>query len=326
MAGTDETDKRDPLVSTVILAFNRKDSVRVVLDRLSVLPVDEVVVVDNGTDGTAQEVEHSHPHVRVLRSGENLGIAGRNKGAELCRGRYLLMLDDDSYPLPGALERMVATLEQDDRIGVVGGFVRDVDESGNVIRSTEPGTFDWFLRGDRTADASGVVPAFFFPEGASLFRREAFDQVGGFFEPYFATLSELDLATRLIADGWDVRYDPEAPFDHMKAAAGRDAGQTLRLRVRNQLWYFRLRFPTRAGAWRAIFYGVFDLIECTYRKSFRSWAGGIADAWRQRALIRGRRSPLPERLLPRVELDRHRLHVALLKAQLGKWVSPGARG
>ncbi|MEA2476655.1 MAG: hypothetical protein QOC87_854 [Actinomycetota bacterium] len=326
MARSDEPDKRDPLVSAVVLAFNRKEAMKIVLDHLSDLPVDEIVVVDNGTDGTSGELAQLYPDVRVLHSGQNLGIAGRNRGADLCRGRYLLMLDDDSYPLPGAVDRMVEVLESQPRVGVVGGFVRDVDRQGAVIRATELGTFDWFLRGGRSADDTGTIPSFFFPEGAALVRRDAFTEVGGFFEPYFTTLSELDLATRLIAAGWDVRYDPDAPFDHMKAPAGRDTGITLRYRIRNEIWYFWLRYPGWAGAWRTAYFLCFGLVECAYRRALGAWGGGIADAWRQRRRIRGMRRPLPARLVGRAELDRRALHRRLLFGQLHRRTSRGARG
>lgn len=321
-----ETDKRDPLVSAVILAFNRRDAVRKVLDVLSQLPVDEVILVDNGTDGTGADVASTHPWVRVLANGNNLGIAGRNRGAEAAHGRYLLMLDDDSYPLPGAVDAMVHVLDADERLGVVGGFVRDVDSNGDVLRATGLGTFDWFLRGNRTPGNDGTVETFFFPEGASMFRREAFVQVGGFFEPYFVTLSELDLSSRLLAGGWDVRYAPAARFSHLKASAERDPAATLRLRVRNEIWYFYLHFPFAAAAWRVAFYAAFDFVECLYRRALSAWVGGIADAWRDRRLVEGHRLVLPPKQRKRAELDRLRLHVALLRGQLTRRLSRGATG
>ncbi len=39
-----------------------------------------------------------YPSVRVVRLEENIGIAGWNKGFEIAKGEYILVLDDDSYP------------------------------------------------------------------------------------------------------------------------------------------------------------------------------------------------------------------------------------
>ncbi len=144
----------------MILAFHRDEELEIVLGRLRELPVDEVIVVDNG--GTVAEREG----VRVIRAGGNIGVGGRNIGAREATGELLLMLDDDSYPLPGTVETLRAAFEADSRLGVAGGLVRNVDEQQHVLKERELGTFDWFLssgRGDNPPP--GGWPAFFFPRG-----------------------------------------------------------------------------------------------------------------------------------------------------------------
>jgi GT2 family glycosyltransferase len=152
-----------------------------------------------------------------------------------------------------------------------------------------------------------------------MIRRSAFLESGGFFEPYFLTVSEIDLTTRLLAKGYDVRYLPAAEFDHMKAVGGlRGAGRTLRLRIRNQIWYFWLRFPLPLALIRIPAYLAFDAVECAFRRAPGAWLGGIADAWRDRGRIRGMRDPIPRELVPRAELNRGRMHLRLLAAQIGR--------
>lgn len=315
-------DRRRPTVSAVILTHNRRDAVGVVLDRLAALPVDEIVVVDSGsTDGTADAVRARGDGVRVIDPGRNVAIAGRNIGAKAATGDYLLMLDDDSYPLPGAIETLVEMCERMPRLAVAGGLIRDVDPEGQVVKRDQPGTFDWWLRGGRPrsepAPADGW-PGFFFPEGGCVARRDAFLEVGGFFEPYFFGTSEIDLTTRLVAAGWDVRYQPKAEFDHMKAPAGRvGGGLTRRMRVRNQIWYFALRFPAGMAFRRIVAYLAFDFVECAWHGVLRDWARGIREAWTERAAVSGMRAPLPRDVLRRAELNRGRLHLRLLWLQLG---------
>jgi GT2 family glycosyltransferase len=227
------------------------------------------------------------------------------------------MLDDDSYPLPGAVETLADVFRTRPRLGAAGGSVRDVDEHGRVLKETEVGTFDWFFRGGRpdAAPPEGV-PAFFFPEGAAMVRRSALLDVGGFFEPYFFHAAEIDLTTRLLAGGWDVRYVPTARFEHLKDPGGRLAlPGLLHLRVRNQLWYFWIHFPARLALSRSFAYLLFDLIECTYRGAPGAWASGIREAWVGRDVVRVHRRPLPREILRRAELDRGRLHVRLLIQQ-----------
>jgi GT2 family glycosyltransferase len=301
------------VISAVILAHRRRAALERVLARLGEHPVEEILIVDNGCD--LPEIDR--PGVRVLRPGRNIGVAGRNLAAREARGDLLLMLDDDSYPLPGAVETLSAVFVAQPRLGVAGGFVRDVDEQGRVLRQTEVGTFDWFFRGGRPAAAPPEgVPAFFFPEGASMVRRAALLDVGGFFEPFFFQAAEVDLTTRLLARGWDVRYVPAARFDHLKDPGGRLALQgQLRLRVRNQLWYFWLHFPARLALSRSLAYLGFDLIECSYRGVPGAWTGGIRAAWVGRDVVRTQRRPLTREVLRRAELDRGRLHMRLLIQQ-----------
>ena len=184
----------------------------------------------------------------LLEPGENLALAGRNLAADQATGELLLMLDDDAYPLPGAIETLVEAFRADPKLGVAGGFVRDIDPDGNTLRATELGTFDWLLRGGRKGEPAEGFPAFSFPEGACMIRRSAYLEVGGFFEPYFLTSSEIDLAARMLERGWDVRYFPGSPFDHMKAESERQtADVNLYYRIRNHLWYIWLRFPGPTG-------------------------------------------------------------------------------
>lgn len=314
-------NKSRPRVSAVILTHNRRDVVLTVLDRLAALPVDEVIVVDSGsTDGTGDAVRAHGGSVRLIEPGANVAIAGRNLGAKAATGDYLLILDDDSYPRPGAIETLVAMCERNPRLALVGGLIRDVDAEGGVVRLDQPGTFDWWLRCGRPpgpAPADGW-PCFFFPEGGCLVRRSAFLDVGAFFEPYFFGSSEVDVTTRLVAAGWEVRYQPAAEFDHLKSPAGRARGGLVRrMRVRNNIWYFALRFPVGIAVRRIPAYLLFDLIECSWHGAAGDWVAGIRDAWTQRDAIRGMRAPLPREILRRAEMNRGRLHLRLLLLQLG---------
>ena len=306
-------------VAAVLLAYNRREAVEEVLGRLFDLPVDEVIVVDNGTDGTGDAVRATaRPGVHVIDPGGNVGIAGRNAGARAATCELIVFLDDDSYPLSGAIEALRAGFEANPRLGVLGGLVRDVGPDKSVLLDTEMGTFDWWLR----ARASGPppvdgFPAFFFPEGGCMVRREAFLDVGGFYEPFFFATTEVDLTTRMLAGGWDVRYLPTASFDHMKVPGGRDSlGGTLRRRIRNQLWYFWLRFPADIAVRRMVGYGAFDLFNAAYRGVPGAWFGAVADAWRQRETVRGDRQPIPRSLVARAELTRGSMHRQLLLSRL----------
>ena len=66
-----------PGVSAVIATRNRREALEIVLDRLAELPVDEVLVVDNGSeDDTVERLSTREGNVRVLAQETNRGSPG----------------------------------------------------------------------------------------------------------------------------------------------------------------------------------------------------------------------------------------------------------
>jgi GT2 family glycosyltransferase len=303
-------------VSAVLLTFNRREMTARVLDELAAQGcADDVIVVDASSDGTA-EMARARGAI-VLEPGD-LGAAGRNVGAEAASHDLVLFIDDDSHPEPGAVAELERAFAANPRLGVAGGFIRNVGDDGTVLIDEQVGSFDWFLRSGVEGDPPEGIPAYFFPEGACMVRRDAFLAAGGFYAPYFFTLSEIDATMRLAAAGWETRYFPRARFAHLKGT-GSDGGgyhRMLYLRVRNELWHFWLRYPPAMALPRMLFYLAFDLVECAYRREPSAWTEGVRDAWRLRATVAADRRPLPRAVLRRVERNRARMHVALLREQL----------
>jgi GT2 family glycosyltransferase len=327
-----ELPSRDPdrvRITAIILSHQRRDAVETVLEKLEDLPVDEIVVYDNAsTDGTGDMIRaRGDDTIQLIESKANVGFAGRNDAALIARGDLLLMLDDDAYPLPGTIERLAEAFEENPELAVAGGLVIELQQ-GSVVKKDEAGTFDWFFRGGKSSDIPREgAPVFFFPEGACMIRRSAFAEVGGFFGSFFFAGSEADLTTRLLGRGWDVRYFPDAPFHHMRASEGKlDQSVVLRYRVRNQIWYFYRHFPWYLALFRIPAYLIFDLIECSYRRTTGAWAAGARAAWTERHLVRGTRRPLARSVIRRAEMNRGRVHLRLLWAQVAQRAPVPRRG
>ncbi len=132
-----------PLVSIVMLAWNRKDDVRESLCHIQKIDYEplEIIVVDNAsTDGTAEMVEEEFADVRLIKIGKNIGIAAYNVGFEQAKGKYIVAIDDDSFPARHAIRRMVQVFEKDERLGAVAFDVRNYyhyDEIKNELEDTD---------------------------------------------------------------------------------------------------------------------------------------------------------------------------------------------
>src|SRR5471030_2979179 len=117
-----------PLVSIVSICWNRKADICESLRKIREIDYDnlEVILVDNySTDGTIEEIEENFKEVKLIRMFKNIGIEAYNIGFKNARGKYIVIIDDDSFPHQQAVKRMVDKFENDEKLGIVAFDVRN---------------------------------------------------------------------------------------------------------------------------------------------------------------------------------------------------------
>lgn len=126
------TEHRDwPLVTVVILCFDRKDELRITLDKIIHeldYPADrlEIIICDNAsTDGTSEMLRSEYPSLRHIRMPENVGITAWNKGIEEGRGYWFLLLDDDGHIEGRTLKEAICFLDSKKDVGILSFNVLD---------------------------------------------------------------------------------------------------------------------------------------------------------------------------------------------------------
>ena len=195
---------------------------------------DRTVVVDNGSeDGSAEGLEERFPSVEVVRLGANEGFARANNVAveRVADCAWVALLNPDAFPEPDWLEQLLEAAES--HPGYAFFASRLVDDPMERLDGT--GDFyhvsGWAWQrghGQRVggADADPTVPEEVFAPcaAAALYRRDAFQEVGGFDESYFCYFEDIDLAFRLRLAGHRCLYVPGAVAIHIGAAtAGRES-------------------------------------------------------------------------------------------------------
>jgi GT2 family glycosyltransferase len=136
------------IVSIVVPTFNRSEQLRRCIDKIrrNVPHPHEVIVVDGGsTDGTREWLQtqgdsfEAQDKLRVILEAKREGaVAAFNKGFRAATGYYVMWLNDDAYPLPGAVEAAVAMMERPDLtdVGMVA-FYHNWHSERNVLDRVE---------------------------------------------------------------------------------------------------------------------------------------------------------------------------------------------
>jgi N-acetylglucosaminyl-diphospho-decaprenol L-rhamnosyltransferase len=183
----------------------------------------EVVLVDNGSSDESVELARRElAGVKAVELGENLGF-GRaiNRAVAEAPGDPVILLNNDAVPEPRFVEALLEGLGEG--VDAVAGVLLQerapelIDSAGVVADSTLMG-FD-HLHGERAETAEAAAPPLGPTGGAALYRRSAFEALGGFDERIFLYYEDLDLALRLAARGGRSRLAPQARALHAYSAS-----------------------------------------------------------------------------------------------------------
>ena len=238
----------DPRVAVVVITHQRRAELLLALERLLTLPErPQVVVVDNGsTDGTSDAVRARFPEVELIASRHNLGAVGRNVGVSRLKTPYVAFCDDDTWWEPGSLTRAADTLDAHPRLAVV--TARILVEPEGVEDPIVPELRESPVRGAPWLPGPALGS---FLAGASVLRREAFVEVGGFSERLWLGGEEELMAGDLATAGWELCYLPDLTVHH-QASKARDPHRRRRDGIRNTLWTTWLRRPLRPAVRRTL--------------------------------------------------------------------------
>ncbi len=219
-----------PLVSIIIANYNgliHLDSCFSTLTK-STYPNMEIIMVDNGsTDDSVVFVETNFPLVKIVKSPVNLSFSGGNNlGFREAKGKYLMMLNNDTAVEPGWLEPLVDELETHPDVAAVQPKVLMLtDKSRFEYAGASGGYMDRFgfpfMRGRifdtvETDDGQYDDPADLgWTSGAAMaIRREVLDKAGDLDEDFVLHMEEIDLCWRFLLMGYRLRVRPDAVIYH----------------------------------------------------------------------------------------------------------------
>ncbi|MCH2170886.1 glycosyltransferase [Myxococcota bacterium] len=260
-------------------------------------PNREILLVDNGsTDGSVQAAVERFGDVQVVALEENQGYAGGcNRGIEVARGDYVVLLNDDTELAAGWLSELVQAAEDDPSIAAAQPKIRSLRERDAFEYSgAAGGLMDLYaypfsrgrLMGHVEKDRGQYddpIEVFWASGVCMLIRRTALDEAGLFDEVFFAYMEEIDLCWRLQLQGYRVVYVPSAVVYHIGGySLDQRVLKRMYLNHRNSLVMLAKNYSSRSLLRILpvkILLEIFILVGALFRNPRRSRAVVMAFSW-----------------------------------------------
>jgi N-acetylglucosaminyl-diphospho-decaprenol L-rhamnosyltransferase len=205
-------------------------------------PVIEIIVIDSASrDNSVAMVRERFPQVKLFAYDENIGfVKGNNIGFEAAQGRYLFMLNPDTEVIGNAIPQMIAYLDANPDVGIVGSHTLNSDGSHQSTRRRFPtkalaffestwlqpfapkSMLDNFTVADKP-DA-GIYEVDWVQGSALMARREVYEQIGGLDTGFVMYSEELDWCKRAKDAGWKTVYMGIAYIKHHLGQSSEQVG------------------------------------------------------------------------------------------------------
>jgi GT2 family glycosyltransferase len=241
-------------VAVVIVNWNGGDLLRECLDSLDrqTRRPDRIIVVDNAsTDGSLTRAGLERRRIQLIRLDKNAGFAEANNIGVQAAGAVdaIALLNPDAVAEPGWLDALVQAADREPdaasfasqiRLAATPDYLDGAGDSyhvsgrawrnGHRVASTR-----WPAR-----DADVFAPC----AAAALYRRAAFDDVGGFDAGFFCYFEDVDLGFRLRLRGHRCVYVHAAVVHHVSSAfSGYRSDFAVYHGERNMVWTFVKNMP-----------------------------------------------------------------------------------
>ena len=208
----------------------------------------EIIVVDNASrEDEAAIIKMQYPTVITVRSPQNLGFSGGNNlGFEIAQGKYLFLINNDTYFETDGIQALINRLESHSEIGAVSPKIcfalppQHIQFAGYTPLSSITMRNEPIGMGcpDDGSFFDVPHPSPYLHGAAMLIKREVVNRVGPMPEIYFLYYEELDWCTAMTRAGYVLWYEPLCTVFHKESQS---TGQQSPLRIfyltRNRLLY-----------------------------------------------------------------------------------------
>lgn len=259
------------MLSVCIISYNTSpltlDAVRSCTQDILKSPLlnkkSEIIVIDNNSKDDSvsvlQAFKETVPiNIRIIENDKNTGFTqANNQAIKLAQGKYVLLLNSDTFVQPSALEKLVLAFENVidsstadlssystklDRLGILSATLVNPDGSFQaqggaypslislathmfflddipIIGKLFPSTQDRKMYPISSDDNAELIQRDWVAGTVMLLKKDLLDEIGVFDEDIFMYAEDLELCVRAKDHHWDIAIHPSAFITHIKSAS-----------------------------------------------------------------------------------------------------------
>jgi GT2 family glycosyltransferase len=279
-----------PLVSVIVLSYNRPECLRRALDSIARQSYDnlEILVVDNKSESSdrIKEIVCNYPEFKLIQNSSNLGFSGgMNQGQAAASGDYVYLTLDDVVLEENCLLRLAEYMETDPASGLVAPILYSelgdtIVSAGGEFKLTPVLQVKFLGTGERE---TGQFPEPFqvnWIPGAAMFCRRSFlNRLKGFRQEFFMYSEDIELCARVRKLGYRLTVVPQAKVFVGEAPHPSINHQIVFHKIKNLLSVYLLHarlFVIPAAFFR---YGIVDLLRSLLADKKTFWPRAKALSW-----------------------------------------------
>lgn len=220
----------NPLVSVIIVTWNRKDDI---LDALNALVRQtyknlEIIVVDNGSsDGTSNEIKKKYPNCNLIILSSNLGCEeGFNVGMVNSNGDILIFLDSDAYFEDDGIFKIIEKFKKNDQLGII-----------------DPRIYNYYSKKIQNEPKNWPPSDKMFTGCAVGIRKTVIDKIGLRPKNFFIYASEADISIRALDAGFLIEHCEDIEAFHKESPVKRLSPKFYYYNTRNIIWLILKYYP-----------------------------------------------------------------------------------
>lgn len=240
-----------PLVSIVTVNYNHAETTLDLIESLSNItyPNIEIIVVDNASEeGSPAIIKEKYPRIILVESVLNYGFAGGNNlGIMRARGKYVLLLNNDTVVEPNFLEPLVKKMIDNPEIGALSPKLRYYYKKDTFQYAGFTEINKWTIRNETIGENEKDTGQYDYDRetaythgAAMLVPMEVIKKVGMMSYEFFLYYEEADWCIRIRNAGYKIFFVHNSVVYHkVSVTTGKQSTLKTHFLTRNRLVFMR---------------------------------------------------------------------------------------